>query len=894
MARYSPDSDYDWHGGQASASRGLLLWAADLGLFAAVFVLPFVMGGRQAIGEFTLSVIACWTTSFWLLHHALKRKQPWRITGVEPLLLAGIALCVTQTLVLTPEVLSSLSPQLERLLPLWHASSETAPATELVPGTWSMISLVPTATQRSLCCVISVAMLFLVAAQRIDTVSDASLLMRSFAIAATLMAVFGCCQFLLGNGLFYGIYEHPFTHTRDYAKGAFTNPNHFADYLAMSVPILLAWYAMHASSSGRRRRSPYDTGRDHLARLSGPIALGCLTCVAVGILLSQSRGGLVTACVGAIVTLFLLYRQRLLTMRVAGTVGGIAIAALVSLTLFGSHIESLIEANFHELVSGDARQLDHGSARQKIWTAAASGISQYPLMGTGLSSHREVYSTYFDHPEIDGEFSHAENGYLQLTLETGFLGLGIAALAILMVTFWCLRGLKCPSSPEAAALLAAIVGIFAVNLVHSITDFVWYVPSIMTVIVLMGACAARLATQSTADEKPIAERASFLARFGGAVTAFGVVTLGVWMAEVQLPAVAAEPYWFEYIRLVQEEAKLEDDSEQEKMQVRMHDVLMLAAKLDSRDCRIQMRAAAEELTTFRSKRQKDPMLMSLANLRDAAQASQWESAAQRDEWLDNPAVLGDRSQLDAAWQRTQHALSLCPLLAEGYLRLGELAWLYGAARSQENDLLRQALIVRPYDPLVHFSAGREAWLRGRETAAIEHWRRAFYRDDKYQQLIIQILADSLPASWFLDNFELDADALARLRDGYRDARDQEDFRDVSLLLAERLMTDAQSAPRRETFRLWRQAHQTYIELGDVASARQTAFAAVEADPNSLPARLLLGQWLYRNHEFAAAREHLEFCSQRRRHDKSLQKMVEVANRRSSSKTADAQQASRRR
>ncbi|MEZ6146654.1 MAG: O-antigen ligase family protein [Planctomycetaceae bacterium] len=877
MSRSYPDSDYDWHGGQ-TPSRGVLLWASDLGLFAALFVLPFVMGGRQAIGEFSLLVIACWTTFFWLLHHALRRKQPWRITGVEPLMLAGIALCVTQTLTLTPEVLNSLSPQIGRLLPMWHPSAETTSAPELVPGSWLTISLVPAATMQSLCSVISVVMIFLVAVQRIDTIADATLLMRSFAVAATLMAVFGCGQFLLGNGQFFGFYEHPFTHTRDYAKGAFTNPNHFADYLAMSVPILLAWYAIHAASSHRRRRSPYDTGRDRLARFSGLIALGCLACVAVGILLSQSRGGLVTACVGAMVTLFLLYRQRLLTMRAAGTISGIAIAALVSLTLFGSHVESLIEANFHELVSGDSKQLDHGSARQKIWSAAAMGIARFPIMGTGLSSHREVYWTYFDHPEIEGEFSHAENGYLQLTLETGFVGLGIAALALLMVAFWCLRGLSRPASPQAAALLAAIAGVFAVNLVHSITDFVWYVPSIMTVMVLMGACAARLESQSSRDDQPTSDRASFLARFGGVVTAFGVITLGVWMAEVQLPAVAAEPYWFEYIRLVHEDAKLEEKADRERIQSRMHDVLMAAAKLDPNDCRIQMRAAADELAEYRSARQNDPMLMSLANLRDAAQASEWESPAKLEEWLANPAVLGDRTQLDDAWERTQHALSLCPLLAEGYIRLGELAWLHGANRPQEDDLLRQALIVRPYDPLVHFSAGREAWLRGKEMAALEHWRRAFDRDAKYQQLIIETLADSLPASWFLDNFELDTEALARLRDGYRDAPDQEGFQQISRLLAERLTADAQAASRRDSVRLWRQAHEAYLELNDVSGARQTAFAAVEADPNSLPARLLLGQWLYRNQEFAAAREHLEFCWQRRRQDPNLKKMLTVAGR----------------
>ena len=170
---------------------------------------------------------------------------------------------------------------------------------------------------------------------------------------------------------------------------------------------------------------------------------------------------------------------------------------------------------------------------------------------------------------------------------------------------------------------------------------------------------------------------------------------------------------------------------------------------------------------------------------------------------------------------------------------------------------------------------------------------AEHNDATYQQLIINIVPDSMPVDLFLDNFNPDTDALRRLRDGYRHSPNNESFQQVSLLLAERLIADAQLAGYRDSFPLWRQAHETYLELGDIAAARQTAFAAVDALPNSLPARLLLGQWLYRNQEFALAREHLEFCAQRRRQDKNLQKMLEVANRMSPVTTAARQETSRR-
>ncbi|MBX3438842.1 MAG: O-antigen ligase family protein, partial [Planctomycetaceae bacterium] len=804
------------------ASRPILLWCVDLGLFAAVFVLPFVMGGRQAIGEMTLVVIACWTTLTWLLLNGMRSTAHWRLTALDPILIAGVILCVLQTSSLPSAWMDALSPHLGRLLPLWRAEGAAA----FVSGPWTTVSLVPAATRSSSCCVASIVMLFIVAVQRIDTISDARRMMRAIAVAATGMAVFGSIQFLLGNGRFFWVYEHPFTHTRDYAKGAFTNPNHFANYLAMSVPILLAWYALPNASTARRIKNPYPSLQERLTERSGTAALIGLCLVSVGILLSQSRGGLVTACIGAITTLVLLLRARLLSFRTASTIGGIALAALGSLTLFGSHIESLIEQNFHELVSGDMQQLDRGEARQKIWAAAVEGISDYTLLGTGLSTHREVYWTYFDHPEIDGEYSHAENGPLQLTLETGFVGLGLAAAAVLIVAFWCVHGLWKTSTPDAAALLAAIAGALSVNVVHSITDFVWYVPACMTVVAFLAACASRLNRMATPQRLVPHPPASVWSRSRGVIAALGVLLISAWMVEVKRPSLAAESFWFDYIRMVKGTKDLEDAFDRDELQRHKLATVMAAADADPSDCRIQLRAASAALTLFHDGRKAQGGAMSLANIREAARASEWESQQQLQDWLSKPGVIGDRTHLEDAWRRTQRALAECPLLAEGYIRLGELAWIQGATQRQEDALLVQALRVRPYAPLVHFAVGREAWLRGKETAAMEHWNRAFAHDVEYQQLIIKMLSDSVPAQFFVDHFSPDTAALSRIREAYRNAADPESFQSVSRLLAERLSADAAAAVHHQSVNLWRKAHEVYLELGEKEGARQTAIAAV--------------------------------------------------------------------
>src|SRR5690606_35698558 len=137
--------------------------------------------------------------------------------------------------------------------------------------------------------------------------------------------------------------------------------------------------------------------------------------------------------------------------------------------------------------------------------------------------------------------------------ETGLVGLAVAGCCLLVWLGWCLLGLKRSQSVERGALLAAILGVIAINLVHSVTDFVWYAPSIMVAIVLLAACAAVLARESrSAPDETAPGPTPWLRPVWGIATA-GCLLLCGWMLQAKLPAVAAEPHWFEYIRLVQHE-----------------------------------------------------------------------------------------------------------------------------------------------------------------------------------------------------------------------------------------------------------------------------------------------------------------------------------------------------
>ena len=861
------------------AAPDVLQLGVDVGLFAAIFVLPFVMGGRQAIGEFALTLIASWTAGAWLLRQTLRGDSRWRLTGMTPLMLVGIAVVLVQTVALAPQMLHRVSPHVADLLPAW---GEGGAGETVFAGPWSTISLTPIATQRSLVCVICCVLLFVVAVNRLRTLDDVNRMMRAVALAATMMAIFGAVQYLFSNSLFFWVYEHPYTHTRDYAKGAFTNPNHFADYLALALPLLLAWYAVNSVRRRRSSRNEYDQPAGALGRLEGPLVALCLGCVSTAILLSQSRGGLLAACCGVIVCLFLLHRVGALTGRTAGMLGGMVCLALASLTLFGDRIVDLVEANFQEIASADVEQLDRGDSRQQIWQAAIAGIRDYPLVGTGLSSHREVYWTYFDHPDDEMEFSHAENGYLQLALETGIAGVATAGCCLFLWLLWCLRGIRRSQSAEIGALLAAITGVIVVNVTHSITDFVWYAPGIMVAIVLLAACAAALDRITREDRAPAVAETASPARFhlGWGVAFAGVVLLSGWMLQVKWPAVAAEPHWFAFVRLVQQEDHLPEDADVDFHRHQKFAAVLQAAQADRHDARIQLRAARVYQALFELQKQRSDNPMSLIQIQDAALASEWTSPEEMNEWLSRPGVLGEhRKYLDTAWKRAAHALSLCPLQAEGYLVLGDLAWIHGLSVDEQDQFLTQAMHVRPYDPEVHYVAGRTASLRGNEEAALAHWKESFDRSDRFRKQITQLLAPVWPAQRFVDQFEPDTDALVDVVAAYRDSPDVDGYRSLGGLLADGLTERASQQRYADAVRTWKQAHALYLELGDAAGADRSARAAVEADPNSLPARRMLAMWLFSQEDYAAAVEHLNWCRRRSPNDREVEGWLSAALKR---------------
>ena len=168
---------------------------------------------------------------------------------------------------------------------------------------------------------------------------------------------------------------------------------------------------------------------------------------------------------------------------------------MVLLSLYG---DENIAQRLNTIVSGSLEEIDRGHGRRNIWKANLASINQGGLLGAGAGSHREIYPVYL--PEAHSvQYTHAENGYLQVATENGFLGAMLLALSILLVVSWCWKAVRCNQSAQTVILAGATTASLVASLMHSFVDFVWYIPACISLTILLAACALRLAQFSSSN-----------------------------------------------------------------------------------------------------------------------------------------------------------------------------------------------------------------------------------------------------------------------------------------------------------------------------------------------------------------------------------------------------------
>jgi len=851
-----------------SGLERLLLRTVDLSLAGILIVVPFILGGNTAVGRFALMLLALCMTVSWCLRQCLQPRARWFPSGVEWLVVAAIAVVSFQLLPLPSGIVSSISPKIAETLPLWSAGESAASL-----GEWSRLSLTPSSTLQGLLILLAYAMVFVVTLQRVRELEDVERVLWWVAVSAAAMGAFGVVQYLAGNGKFFWFYDYPYTDTVGFAKGGFTNRNHFAHLLALGIGPTL-WCLMRTlasrSSTDRFSMSNGDSSRE----LWVGIAILLLGIVLFGGLLSMSRGGALAIGMAIVVSLGLLARSGQANLKLVALLGGVSVLVFAFLAVHG---KDKVSHRLDDFFAGNIEALDATGGRRQIWAANVDGIRDYPLLGAGVGSHREVYPIYMEEP-FHGEFTHAENGYLQVALETGFVGLALMAVGIAICLYWCFAIARSGADSRLVACGAAITGSIVASLVHSLADFVWYIPGLTAVLTVLVACACRSWQLARASNSESPRGLGWeLPRFAWIGATCLMLALSGWMMKCSVGAMIAEKHWFDYLRIALHENRDDNEEDSKADPAEMTVALQATVKQQPDHARAHLRLARMYLLQFAAMQRHAENPMSLEQIRDAAVASQFSSREALDEWLER-AIGKHRRYLDGALLHTRRALELCPLQGSGYLYLARLCFLEGADEQAKNEYLAQAVKVRPHDGRILFAVGREAFLAGDLSRAMEFWRQSFGRSRQDKQRVIELLAGQIPVQAFPELFELDTEALGLLVDRYRELQRSQEIGFLITRYADALEADVEQLAPTEAAKSWLKIHHLRLESGDAPRAARCLGQALKCDASNFDVRHRAGVWLYEHGDYANAAKHLTWCAQRRPENVKLREMAAIARR----------------
>ncbi|MGH7931729.1 MAG: O-antigen ligase family protein [Candidatus Binataceae bacterium] len=409
---------------------------------------------------------------------------------------------------------------------------------------WRSLSIAPAATWAGLIeAVACAALFFLVLTYPFGATEDReaearfcrTMVLGVLAIAFG-VAFIGLAQRLAWNGRILGVFV-----PRDWgapqlgnlrASGPFVDPDHFANYLAMVLPLALAG-AMFRLPLVRKER------RDDLRLACGAIVL----LLAAAIVLSLSRGGWIAAAFGVwlVIALSLKYARerapkfvRRLRIRVLPISLGV-VAVVIAAVLF--IIGPAARENVSTRIGGTISEGVDLSYRPAIWSDSLGMIRDFPLTGVGLGCWPEIFNHYLRPPWSPFFYREAENDYIQYFAETGLVGLALLIWFIYVAAGKLRRGAQA-LTPQRWPLYAGLMAGLAVMVLHESVEFSLHTPANAILFTVLLALALRIAAVRSGDRHPLAMPRG---RAYAAATCAGVIALGFIVAAFAQP-LAAYPY----------------------------------------------------------------------------------------------------------------------------------------------------------------------------------------------------------------------------------------------------------------------------------------------------------------------------------------------------------------
>ena len=374
---------------------------------------------------------------------------------------------------------------------LLQVSGITPPewAHPLLPAGFETIALKPLAAQDNIMRLSAYAGIFWLALHICRRPYNARRLIWVVALASAGYAAYGLVAFFSGSD--YILWMEKWAY-QGWLTSTFVNRNSFAAYAGIGLTCVCALlldkidrHQLQPRSASPKIRAGLDRWLVQYFSMLDRTAWGLVFAgmlLLTALLLTGSRGGLVSTMIGTLVLLAVWLRRRLKRRAIVlGTIVGLLALSMTIGFLFGGKV-------FERFMTLDER----AGLRSEIHAFSLEQAKQRPLLGAGLGAFASIYRAERDDSFGPGPwvYFHAHNSYLQFAIEAGLPGLAILLVMVGRAYLQCGAGVA--HRRQAALAPAAAVGAMSVVGIHCLIDFSAEIPAIAaTLSALAGAGVAQ-------------------------------------------------------------------------------------------------------------------------------------------------------------------------------------------------------------------------------------------------------------------------------------------------------------------------------------------------------------------------------------------------------------------
>jgi len=310
---------------------------------------------------------------------------------------------------------------------------------------------------------LSVSLFFLVFRKTCDNYNHLKILIHVLFIIAVLEALYGLLQALIPT---IGVLWVDYTGSFGSARGTYINRNHFAGFIEMVLPLGLGYIL--SLSSWHEKLSIKALMSSDRPNFQFFLTTG-LAVMLLALIFSKSRAGITGWGLGFLTFALLVHFGSKGLPKSYWVITGIIIG-MVTFYSLRIGVDPVIERFLR--ISNDASRLDY-------WRDSWVIVKEHPF-GTGLATFRQVFPVYNVSTIAETTPHYAHNDYLQLLVETGwigFLALVSGFYIFLIRSFRRIKQIKLQDDPFRFFMaIGALSGLVSIAF-HSFFDFNLQIPA---------------------------------------------------------------------------------------------------------------------------------------------------------------------------------------------------------------------------------------------------------------------------------------------------------------------------------------------------------------------------------------------------------------------------------